>query len=265
MKTKIFSALIIATLAIAFSAIFCVNPATAAVGDVYTLTVNVDGTGCSVTQNVTQDTYNFDDVIELTPVAASGWNFSGWSGDLAGTDNPATVTLESNMTITATFTQNHYTLTMYTVGNGTVSPGNQTYLSGTVVDLIAINYANFTFSGWSGDKTGTANTTITLDGNKIVNATFALNETAPEPTPTPTATPTPSPTATPTPEPTTAPTPTAEPTATPQPAQASLSTYAIVIAAALILVGLVVGMVSRRRRKTTDSKEQELTKALQSR
>ncbi len=267
MKNKLCAALVAVALAIGFFAILSVNNVTATtIGDQYTLTVNVDGTGCSVTENATQDTYNYGDAVQLTPVAASGWSFSGWSGDLNSTDNPATVTLESNMTITATFTQDTYALTMYTDGQGTVSPGNQTYASGTVVDLQAMNEENWAFSGWSGDVTDITNTTVTMDGNKTVTATFTLNDNSASPTPTPTPSPTPTATPTPTPSPTATPKPSAtatpspaptstpkpttttEPTSTPKPTQASIGTYLAIIGAAIILVILAIGLFAKRKK-----------------
>ena len=42
--------------------------------------------------------------VPLTATANSGWDFSGWSGDLSGNTNPTSITLDGNKTITATFT-----------------------------------------------------------------------------------------------------------------------------------------------------------------
>lgn len=261
MKNKTYAVLSVVALVIGFFAIFYVNNATATtIDDQYTLTVNVDGSGCAVTLNATQDTYNYGDAVQLTPVAAPGWSFSGWSSDLTGSDNPATITMESNMTITAIFTQDTYTLTIYTDGQGTVSPGNQTYASGTVVNLEAINEEGWNFSGWSGDVTDTTNTTITMDGNKTVTATFTLNDdsASPTPTPSPTSTPTPtstttpqpSATASPSPAPTSTPNPTiTEPTSTPKPTQASMGTYLPIIGALIILGIVAVGLVTRMRKR----------------
>jgi hypothetical protein len=88
-------------------------------------------------------------------------------------------TVQGTLTIDATAAppgQQHYTLTVNVVGNGTVtiSPQNATYLSGTIVTLKAIpENENFTLSGWSGNITGTQNPiSITMDGNKTVTATF---------------------------------------------------------------------------------------------
>lgn len=261
-KSKTFAAAFaVAALAISFFSAFCVNNTAADTGDLYTLTVNVDGSGCSVTQNVTQDYYNYSDALELTPVAASGWSFSGWSGDLSGSDSPATVILASNMTINATFTQDSYALTIYTNGNGTVSPGNQTYLSGTIVNLQAINDENFTFSGWSGDVTGTANTTITMDGNKTVTANFTLTDdspiSTPTPAPSPTATPTNTPIATPTPSATASPSP--APTSTPSTAEASMGTYLPIIAAIVILLGITIALFARRKKTHSKLSNKETT------
>ena len=43
--------------------------------------------------------------VTLTSTPASGWQFSGWSGDLTGSQNPATITMNSGKSITATFAQ----------------------------------------------------------------------------------------------------------------------------------------------------------------
>ena len=41
--------------------------------------------------------------ITLTAEAASGWEFDGWSGDLTGKTNPATVTINANKSVVANF------------------------------------------------------------------------------------------------------------------------------------------------------------------
>jgi len=71
----------------------------------YLLTVETVGTGGAVTKNPDQETYSLGDVVELSVTVDPGWIFSGWSGDLTGNDNPATVTVTGTMTITATFIQ----------------------------------------------------------------------------------------------------------------------------------------------------------------
>jgi len=67
-------------------------------------------------------------------------------------------------------------LTIYTVGQGSVFPGNRTYAAGATVDLIAASESNWTFYGWSGDFSGSSNTTITMNGDKVITAAFVPNK-----------------------------------------------------------------------------------------
>ncbi|MBE3136010.1 MAG: DUF2341 domain-containing protein, partial [Thermoplasmata archaeon] len=133
----------------------------------------------SVGKSPDQATYHYGDVVELSASAGLGWSFAGWSGDLAGSTNPETITIDGNKAVTATFTQNEYTLTVTTVGSGSVgkSPDQATYHYGDVVELAASADLGWTFSEWSGDLTGSTNPeTITIDGNKAVTATFTQDE-----------------------------------------------------------------------------------------
>jgi uncharacterized repeat protein (TIGR02543 family) len=138
----------------------------------YVLTMHVVGEG---TVSPGNGTYSSGASVPLTAIASAGWSFSGWSGDASGTTN-TTITMDGNKAVTATFTQNEYTLTILVVGEGTVSLGNGTYLSGASVSLMATSSAGWSFSGWSGDASGTGNTIIVMDGNKAVTATFTQNE-----------------------------------------------------------------------------------------
>ena len=86
----------------------------------YTLTTNVVGSG-SVAKNPDQATYGSGAVVTLTATPAAGWSFAGWSGDLTGSANPQTITMNANKVVTATFTQNQYSLTVNLVGSGSVA------------------------------------------------------------------------------------------------------------------------------------------------
>ncbi len=70
-----------------------------------------------------------------------------------------------------------YTLTIATTGDGSgvVTPtiGAHPYVSGTVVQLEATPNTGSLFSGWSGDADCT-DASVTMDGNKMCTATFAL-------------------------------------------------------------------------------------------
>src|SRR5207249_7492766 len=109
---------------------------------------------------------------------AAGWHFVSWSGDAGGTANPLNLTMDANKNITATFAINTYTLSVTTVGSGTVakSPNQASYNYGTVVQLTATPSTGWHFVAWSGDAGGSANPlSVTMDGNKNITATFAIN------------------------------------------------------------------------------------------
>src|SRR5690606_19520364 len=81
---------------------------------------------------------------------ASGYRFLGWSGTpfFFSLDNPATVMMNSNRSITAVFQQT-YTLNTSVVGTGSVDPASGTYDSGAVVTLSANPGPGWRFSHWS--------------------------------------------------------------------------------------------------------------------
>jgi len=141
-----------------------------------TLTLNTTGSG-SVMLNPPGGEYNPGTVVTLTATPATGFEFSGWSGDLSGSNNPATLTMNSNKTVTAIFTP-QMTLTTNTVGSGTITlnPAGGIYNNGTLVRLTAIpqgGTTGFQFSGWSGDLSGSANPdSLTMTENKTVTAIF---------------------------------------------------------------------------------------------
>ena len=72
----------------------------------YSLTVNINGNG-SVTLNPSGGNYEAGTVVELTAVPGGSEEtegmFTGWSGGLSGSDNPETITMDSDKTVTATF------------------------------------------------------------------------------------------------------------------------------------------------------------------
>lgn len=67
------------------------------------LTVTIEGSGEVTFDPDDGGFYALNTVVTLTAVPEAGWVFSGWSGDLTGSDNPATVTVDAAKNITATF------------------------------------------------------------------------------------------------------------------------------------------------------------------
>lgn len=70
----------------------------------YTLTTN-SSSGGSVQASPDLADYAAGQEVELTANATPGYQFTGWTGDLTGNQNPATVVMDSNKSITATFSQ----------------------------------------------------------------------------------------------------------------------------------------------------------------
>jgi hypothetical protein len=70
----------------------------------FALTVIEDGTG-TLLINPRANSYSSGQTVTLTAAPDPGQDFLGWSGAASGAQNPLTVTMSSNMIITATFTK----------------------------------------------------------------------------------------------------------------------------------------------------------------
>jgi hypothetical protein len=70
----------------------------------YTLTTAVSPSGAgTITLNPAGGSYAPGTVVTVTATAASGWRFNNWTGDLSGSTNPTTITMNSNKSVTAVF------------------------------------------------------------------------------------------------------------------------------------------------------------------
>jgi uncharacterized protein (TIGR02145 family) len=73
----------------------------------FPLTITIVGEG-TVTETVIPQKsteYSFETVVQLTPVPSEGWKFTSWGGDLSGSDNPISLTMNTDKSVTATFTE----------------------------------------------------------------------------------------------------------------------------------------------------------------
>ncbi|MBD3275831.1 MAG: hypothetical protein GF372_10985, partial [Candidatus Marinimicrobia bacterium] len=68
----------------------------------YFIYTTVDGQG-SVSRNPAKEGYSYNTEVELTAIPSLGWTFDNWSGDLTGTQNPATIVMDSDKNITTNF------------------------------------------------------------------------------------------------------------------------------------------------------------------
>jgi hypothetical protein len=132
--------------------------------------------------------FDSDTVVSIAATPAAGYQFSGFGGDLSGTDNPQNVTMNAAKSVTANFSPVTFRLRVSITGSGsgTVTsddgqincPGDceQVYDNGSMPTLTATAGGSSTFTGWSGDTcTGTPPCTITIDADKNVTATFVVS------------------------------------------------------------------------------------------
>ena len=142
----------------------------------YTLTIIVEGQGTTDPAAGTH-TYEEGTSVTITATAATGWEFSHWTGDATGTAHSITITMDENKTITAVFAIKTYTLTIDIEGQGDViiDPDLPEFGHGIIANLTAIPAHGWVFSHWEGDQTGTQlEIQLTIDGNKTVTAVFSL-------------------------------------------------------------------------------------------
>jgi|GEM_PF-2308230 len=152
----------------------------------YTLTVNVYPSGSgSVVLSPSGGVYTAGTIVTLTAVPNSGYTFNMWGGDLSGSQNPTTITMNSNKTVIAQFvssggsggTTTYYTLTVNIspTGGGNVvkNPDKQQYTAGESVVVAAIPSSGYQFLNWSGDISSTDNPlNITITTNIVLTANF---------------------------------------------------------------------------------------------
>lgn len=118
-------------------------------------------------------------ILKATP--KSEYVFTGWSGAIAGAENPKTVTVTQDMNVTANFELRSYPLTVTVHGEGTVTERavsfKSEYKSGTVVELTAEPSEHWKFDHWEGDVEGNDNPVqITVSTETSVKALFTKNK-----------------------------------------------------------------------------------------
>jgi hypothetical protein len=126
--------------------------------------------------------HNSAQSVSVSAKANAGYTFPNWSGDLSGSTNPTSISMNGAKNVVANFKQIQYSLTINInpSGSGSVSksPDKPTYVYGDQVTLTTTANSGYAFKNWSGDVTGTTNPiTLTINGNKTVTANFSAPET----------------------------------------------------------------------------------------
>ncbi len=147
-------------------------------------TITSDVINCGTICN---NSYSAGTSINLTVTADSHSIFAGWSG----TDCSSSVTINADMTCTATFNLKPppagtvvLTILKAGTGGGTVSingsacgnPCNQTYPMGSAITLTTTPDANSIFASWSGTNCGSS---VTINADMTCTAIFNSNPTSP--------------------------------------------------------------------------------------
>ncbi len=149
-------------------------PTAAAVTN-YTLTYTAGANG-SITGTTPQTVASGGNGTAVTAVANTGYHFTQWSD--GSTTNPRTESnVTANLSISASFAINTYTLTYTANANGSItgtSPQTVNYnTSGSAVT--AVPSAGYSFTQWSDGSTANPRTDANVVANLSVSASFALN------------------------------------------------------------------------------------------
>ena len=150
----------------------------------HSLTVQVMGEG-SVEPDPDQETYSHNSMVNLTAHAASGYEFTAWTGDLEGNSNPVSLNMDGDKNVTATFALNPYTLTVLTDGTEGVelSPEGNVFVEHGLAISIEVRTipGDYNFDSWVlvkgssvriGD-TSLPSTTVSLEsGDATIRANF---------------------------------------------------------------------------------------------
>lgn len=149
----------------------------------YSLTTIVVGEG---TISSSGGYYDTGSNITLTATPAEGWQFVKWSGSVSSTENPLTLKMESDISVTATFVEIlpvEYTLNTTINGSGSLvlNPDGGKYTKGTVVGVTAVSAEGWQFDKWEGSALGDDNPVyITMNSDKDLQVFFSEVEENPK-------------------------------------------------------------------------------------
>ena len=119
--------------------------------------------------------YQAGAVVTITATPEQGYGFAGWTG-IDKTSNPATITLDENTTVSASFVEGAVSLLASASpaigGEVTVSPAPP-YKVGDKVTVTAESAFGYSFEGWQGTSSSSPSYSVTLTNDTTVVAEFA--------------------------------------------------------------------------------------------
>jgi len=137
------------------------------------------GAGGTVPTGLSQS-YTYGSVVQISATPNPGYQFASWSGSgIADVNSKDTsVTVSGAQTTTANFTLINYDLTATAGIGGSVNSVTNSYPFDTNVSLVATPDPGYSFSSWTQSGTGvadtaSASTTVRMDSNQSVHATFS--------------------------------------------------------------------------------------------
>jgi len=96
----------------------------------YTLSISVSpSSGGSVTKNPNKSSYSYNESVQLTAIASSGYTFSNWIGNASGSSNPTTITMNSSKIVTANFTVANPTVSIIASDSSASEPADNGYFT----------------------------------------------------------------------------------------------------------------------------------------
>lgn len=122
------------------------------------------------------DGYPVNQGVSASAEAQTGYIFSRWTGDLAGSESPRAILVNEDKSFTAIFNP---TVTGYCSpsegGSVLVGPeSSKGYTAGTEVTITATANKGYRFVSWEGDAAGSRGSiTVTVDSPKVITARFA--------------------------------------------------------------------------------------------
>jgi hypothetical protein len=134
-------------------------------------------TGGTITVNPAPDTggtFDKNTKVTFTATPAAGYRFGWWGGEISGTTNTITVTVNTDKNISVVFIKT-YNLTAVAnpVPGGVITPASGTYDEGTSVTITAAASPGYRFGHWEGTASGySPSVIIMMNADKTVVAVF---------------------------------------------------------------------------------------------